>query len=124
MRLNQQGAILLIVLIVVLTISIIGASLIALFYSVYISSQTELDRARALYLAEAGVAQAIHMLRKPPAPAPPGAPAIKDSQRIVPPTQLGEGYFEVYCDFSQSAIISIGTSHGVRRIIQVKYEAF
>ena len=117
----EQGAILLIVLIVLLTISLLGTTLIALFYNVLISSRTELDRARALYLAEAGIAKAMSMLKGQA-----GVVGISQGnrQQIVAPTQLGEGSFEVFNDFSQSTIISIGVSQGVRRTIQVKYNAF
>lgn len=119
---TERGAILLIVLIVILTISLLGTSLIALFYNVLISSRTELDRARALYLAEAGIAKAISMFKGQA-----GATGIAQAgtrQQIVAPQQLGEGSFEVFNDFSQSTIVSIGISHGVRRTIQVKYNAF
>jgi len=119
-RINERGAILLIVLIVILTISLLGATLMALFYNVLISSQTELSRARALYLAEAGISKAVSMLKSQAGVVSKGG----QSQQIIPPTQLGAGSFEVYNDFSQSTIISIGESNGVRRIIQVKYNAF
>lgn len=116
----ERGAILLIVLIVILTISLLGATLMALFYNVLIASQTEIGRARALYLAEAGISKAISMLKSQAGVVSKGG----QSQQIIPPTQLGPGSFEVYNDFSQSTIVSIGESNGIRRIIQVKYNAF
>ena len=127
---GERGAILLIVLIIVLTISLLGATLMALFFNVLSLSQIELDRTRALYLAEAGIARAVGLLKSQaggPAPseAKPGSnPAQQPPDRIVPPTKLGEGHFEVYNDFSQSTIISVGTSNGVKRTIQVRYNAF
>ncbi len=119
---NSHGAILLLVIIVILTVSLIGATLIALFNNIIMSSQVELDRARALYLAEAGVAQAINALRGQAA----GTPLQSESQQIIPPTQLGEenGYFEVYHDIAQATITSIGSSNSVKRTLQVKYNAF
>ena len=117
--LNLRGAILLIVLIVILSISLLGATLAALFYNVLVSSQIELDRARALYLAEAGIARAISLLRTQA-----GTAANASSEQIIPSTKFGEGKFEVYNDFLQSSIISIGESHGLRRSIQLKYNAF
>jgi type II secretory pathway component PulK len=122
---NQRGAILLLVLIVVLTISLLGATLIALFFSVLSSSHVELDRTKALYLAEAGIAKAVSMLRgQTGAAAAPSTGNSSSLRQIVPPTRLGDGYFQVYADFSQSAVISTGVSHGVKRVIQMKYEAF
>lgn len=120
-RSGEKGAILLIVLIVILTISLLGTSLIALFYNVLVSSRTELDRARALYLAEAGIAKAISMFKSQTGT---GISQGTTQQQIVAPTHLGEGSFEVYNDFSQSTIVSIGISQGTKRTIQVKYNAF
>jgi len=116
---DKKGAILLIVLIVILTISLLGATLIALFFNVLTSSQIELERTQALYLAEAGIAKATSILKDQTA-----VFSKDEPQRIVPTTQLGEGTFEVYNDFSQSTIVSIGESHGTRRVIQVTYSAF
>jgi len=116
---DKKGAILLIVLIVILTISLLGATLIALFFNVLTSSQIELERTQALYLAEAGIAMATGVLKDQTA-----VFSKDEPQRIVPTTRLGEGSFEVYSDFSQSTIVSIGECHGTRRAIQVKYSAF
>lgn len=129
---GQRGAVLLIVLIMVLTISLLGATLMALFFNVLTFSQIELDRTRALYLAEAGIAKALGVLKNqagvgaaPESPAKADeATGTKRSDRIIAPTQLDGGYYEVFNDFLQSTIISIGTSNGVRRTIQVKYNAF
>lgn len=118
---TEKGAVLLIVLIVVLTISLLGATLISLFFNVLSSSQTELDRARALYLAEAGIAKAISVLKNQASSL---EVAGRNQDAIIPPTRLGEGEFEVYNDPSQSTIISVGKCHGVKRTIQVKYNAF
>ena len=116
---NDHGAILLIVLIVLLTIALVGAALMALFFNVLTIGRMELDRAQALYLAEAGVAKAIYMLKGQA-----GVGFSVGSQQIIPPTALGDGFYEVYNDFSQSTIIATGISHGVKRTIQVRYNAF
>jgi Tfp pilus assembly protein PilX len=125
---KDRGAILLIVLIIVLTISLLGATLMALFFNVLTLSQIEMDRTKALYLAEAGIAKAISFLKNK-------AASTKDSKpqqnfnsgaqpgRVIAVTKLGEGYYEVYNDFSQSTIISVGTSNGVKRTIQMRYNA-
>lgn len=115
----------------VLSISLLGATLMALFFNVLSLSQIELDRARSLYLAEAGIAMAVARLKSGQGGgAPAQDKASSDSEdedatnRIIPPTKLGEGYFEVYNDFSDSTIISVGTSNSVKRTIQVRYNAF
>ena len=115
---NQDGAILLIVLVVSLTVSLIGATLFILYYNVLTASQIELYRAQALYLAEAGIAKAMNMLKNQA-----GSTNLA-SNEIIPQTKLGEGYFEVYGDLAESAVIAVGSSHGVKREIQLKYSAF
>ncbi|MFH0855790.1 MAG: hypothetical protein V1869_04715 [Candidatus Omnitrophota bacterium] len=118
----EKGAILLIVLIVILTISLLGATLMALFFNVLSLSQIELDRARALYLAEAGIAKAVSALKNQAGEAP--VDEQEQLDMIVPPTKLNGGVFEVYNDYSQSTIVSIGNSNGVKRAVQVRYNAF
>ncbi|MDI6606608.1 MAG: hypothetical protein QME65_05665 [Candidatus Omnitrophota bacterium] len=125
---NNKGAILLMVLIVILTISLLGTALFALFFNVLVTSRVELYRAQALYLAEAGLAKAVNTLKTQ---AGQGAGALQvvftDTPQplpIVPRTELGEGFFEAYSDLSESMLVSYGTSHGVTRAIQMKYSAF
>lgn len=117
---GERGAILLTVLIIILTISLLGATLMALFFNVLTLSQIELDRTKALYLAEAGIAKAIGVLK--------GQATLAENAEqpdmIVPPTVLSGGSFEVYNDYSQSVILSIGDSSGIKRAIQVRYNAF
>jgi hypothetical protein len=95
-----------------LTISLLGATLVALFFNVITASQVELDRMRALYLAEAGIAKAVEGLRGQA-----GAQGKFSGQ-------LGGGSFEVQTDLGQSTIVSVGVSNGVRRTVQLKYAAF
>jgi len=121
---TERGAILLMVLIIILTISLLGATLMALFFNVLSLSQIELDRTRALYLAEAGIAVAIGIFKNQAGVARPAADNAAQADMIVPPTKLNEGSFEVYNDYSQSTIVSIGNSNGVKRTIQLRYNAF
>ena len=116
---NKNGAILLIVLVVSLTVSLIGATLFVLYYNVLTSSQIELYRAQALYLAEAGIAKTINMLKNQA-----GAIIPSPTNQIIPQTKLGEGSYEVFGDMAESTMLSVGTSHGVQRKIQLKYNAF
>ena len=127
---KAKGAVLLIVLIVILTISLLGATLFALFFNVVLSSRVELQRTQALYLAEAGLAAAVSTLKaQQPGEQPGGALQVvftenPQLQQIVSRTNLGEGYFEVYSDISEGTFISYGSSHGITRAIQMKYSAF
>ena len=116
---KSSGAILLMVVIIMLTVSLLGATLIALFHNILSMNQIDLYRTQALFLAEAGLAQAVQTLRGQ-AGAVPGGKA----GRILGPVVLGEGSFEVYGDFAESTLVSVGSSHGVSRSIQLKYNAF
>lgn len=113
---THKGVTLITVVIILLTISLIGASLVAFFSSVNISVRNIADQAKALYLAEAGIAHAIHNLRTQL-----GAGGIMGE--AIGPVRLGEGTYQVSVEFSQSLITSIGKVHGVRRTIQFKYKA-
>ncbi|MDD2703079.1 MAG: hypothetical protein PHC33_03630 [Candidatus Omnitrophica bacterium] len=126
---KKRGAVLLIVLVVLLTISLLGVTMMALFYNVLTSSRTELDRVRALYLAEAGIAQTVSAMRgqagsSPAASGEEPADSADDAERLIPRTSLGGGYFEVYNDPSQSVIVSTGSSNNVKRTLQVKYDVY
>ncbi len=118
-QIGNRGAILLMVLIVMLTVSLLGATLIALFHNVMSMNQIELYRTQALYLAEAGIAKVVQMLRSQA-----GSVPQNTTGRILGPVSLGDGSFEVYGDFVEATLVSVGTSHGVSRSIQLKYNAF
>ncbi len=116
---SDRGAVLLIVIIVMLTVSILGATLVTLFFNVLTVGQNELHRAQALYLSEAGIAVAMKNLKGQK-----GQKVVLPENRIVPVTQLGEGTFEVFLDQAESTLVSVGVSHGVSRTIQLKYNAY
>jgi len=102
---------------VLLTISLIGATLSSLFLSVTSIAEVDLARAQALYLAEAGVAQAIYQLRLA------GSLGAEAKSRIAS-TRLGDGEYEVTHDVSNNVITATGRVRGVRRTVQIKYVPF
>lgn len=114
---DKRGAILFGVLIVVLTISLIGASLVALLSSLTLTNQYEVNRAQALYLAEAGISQAVSLLKNQ-------AIIVRGEEFLVPPTRLDGGTYEVKLDFNQSLMSSTGRVGGISRTIQLKYNSF
>ena len=112
---GSEGVILLGGLIMLLTVSLIGATLASFFLSVTTLAEVELTRAQALYVAEAGVAQALHQIRQ--------AGALGgEAEPKIPTTPLGPGSYEVVHEIG--LITSTGTVRGVRRTIQVKYQPF
>ncbi len=115
-NLNNKGVVLLSSVIILLTIAIIGASLVAFFSSVNISARLVADEAKALYLAEAGIAHAIHILRGQ-------AGAGGNIEETVGPVNLGEGTYTVKLDFTQSLITSTSSVHGAGKTVQLQYTA-
>jgi len=115
---GKQGVVLLSVVIILLTIALIGASLVAFFSSVNIGVQAVADDAKALYLAEAGIAYAVHTLRSQA-----GAGAGGEMGEIIGPVTLGEGAFTVKIDLTQSLITSTGDVKGAKKTIQLQYSA-
>jgi len=112
---NNKGVVLLSVVIILLTITLIGGSLAAFLSSVNISTGNIADQTKALYLAEAGIAHAIHNLRTEA-----GEGGILD--KTIGPITLGEGTYQVSVDFAQSLITSTGEVRGTRRTLQFQYK--
>lgn len=104
-------------LIVILMVSLIGASLVALLSSLALTNQYEVNRVKALYLAEAGISQAIYMLKSQ-------VVIIEGQEYFVSPTPFGDGTYEVKMDFRQSLMSSTGRIGGIARTIQLKYSSF
>ena len=113
---DKRGVVLLSVIMILLTVAIIGASLVAFFSSVSMSAGTVADAAKALYLAEAGVSRAVNMLRTEA-----GAGGMFEER--IGPVSLGEGTYTVEFDIIQSMITSTGEVHGTRKTVQLQYSA-
>ncbi|UCD14985.1 MAG: hypothetical protein JSV34_04485 [Candidatus Omnitrophota bacterium] len=113
LRTNKKGVILLSVVILLLTIALIGASLIAFFVSVDLSVRSTVDQAKAFYLAEAGISYAIGMLR--------GKAVGAKSEEKIGPINLGEGTYTVKIDYVQSLIVSTGEVNDVKKTLQLQY---
>ena len=113
---RERGVVLLGALIILLTISLIGATLASFFFSVNTVAEVELSRAQALYLAEAGIADTIYQLRQ--------GGLAGDAEQHVAAKSLGEGDYEVQHDPAAGLITSTGRVRGIKRTIQVKYLPF
>ena len=111
---GKKGVVLLSVIILLLTIALIGASLVVFFASVSISARALVDEAKALYIAEAGIAQGIEVLRGQ-------AGSDAETEASLGPTDFSQGTYEVKIDLEQSLITSIGIVHGIKKTIQLQY---
>ena len=114
---RPTGAVLFAVLLILLTISLIGATLASFFFSVTTVAEVDLARAQALYLAEAGIAKAIHQVQQ-------AGSLGGEAQQQIRAVPLGDGEYDTAHDLVAGLITSTGKVRGVRRTIQVKYYPF
>ena len=112
----NHGIVLLNVIIILLVIAFIGTSLAIFFSSVNISARTIADEAKALYLAEAGIAHTLYILRT-------RAGAGGQLDATIGPISLGEGTYTVKLDFSLSLITSTGNVHDIIKTVQLQYSS-
>ena len=113
---DDKGVALITILIVMLTLSLIGASLFELGATVNQSARHVLEETQARYLAEAGIAHAIYTLKNQA-----GTPNL---ELFNEPVQLGEGSFIVTFERGQSLITSTGIVNGVKKTLQLQYNVF
>ena len=116
-KVKQRGVALITVVIIMLTLALLGASLVELVTTVNLSSQIVVDQSKARYLAEAGIAAAIHTLRTSA-----GGEEIKDDK--IGPILLGDGTYTVIFNMRELLITSIGVVNGISKKIQLQYNVF
>ena len=83
-RSNKRGVVLISVVVIILTMALIGASLIAFYTSVNLTARQATDDSKAFYLAEAGISYAIHQMREHA-----HTNAVKPMDEIMGPVSLG-----------------------------------
>ncbi len=110
----DKGVILLNVIIILLTIAIIGASLMTFFFSVDLFARSVADGTKAFYLAEAGIATAVGSLRN-------RASIIVGPEQIIGPVSLGEGTYTVKIDIINSMITSSGRVGDMEKTLQLQF---
>jgi len=113
---NRDGAILLTTILILIFLSVLGLGLMTYLMSRQAKSNLELERLKALYLAEAAIARSIHELR---------IDNDEDNNGLgnIIATSLGGGSFRANHNFQASTITGIGEYQGVKRTIQIKYSA-
>lgn len=113
---GKRGAVLITTIIILVFLAVLGMSLVAFLFSRVSCSEMQLDRLKALYLAEAGISKAIWELRYD-IDLDGGGPGN------IPKTKLGDGEFQARHDFQTSAITATGEVNKVKRTVQIKYSA-
>ena len=116
---NERGIALITVIIVMLTMALIGASLAELSSSVNFSVDEVLDETKARYLAEAGIAHALHDLR-----AGTGLEKTLDPEGNPVMFPLGEGVYTVTFDPEESLITCTGIVNETKKTLQLQYNVF
>ena len=119
-RPREKGVALITVIVVMLTMALIGAALAELSSSVSYSVDTILDETKARYLAEAGIAYALHELRN-------GADLSNTVDKVTGDPvyfPLGEGGYTVVYNASESLITCAGIVNGVKKTLQLQYNVF
>ena len=117
---GQKGVALITVVIVMLTMALIGAALAELSSTVSDSVESIMDQTKARYLAEAGIAYALHELR-----------SGSDLSDTVDKTTeepaffpLGDGGYSVSFDSAESLITSTGVVNQTKKTLQLQYNVF
>ena len=113
---GNRGAVLLTTIIVLVFLSTLGMSLISLLLTRTMHTQMQLDRLKALYLAEAGVFKAILELKS-------GNDVDGDGAGNIPKQELGDGHFWVSHNFQSSTLTSKAKVNGILRVVQMQYNS-
>ena len=115
-RSGERGSLLITTIIILSFLAVLGMSLVTFLYSRISYSQIQLDRLKALYAAEAGVAKAFWELKHDVDP-------DANGQGNISKTRLAEGTFWAQHNFQTSVITATGEVNHVRRTVQIKYSA-
>ena len=113
--LNDRGAVLLLALLILMFLAIFGAALVVMVLSEMDTFILDLDRLKAFYLAEAGIAKALYEIKN-------DNDVNNDGLGTIPETSLGDGTYKVEHDIDQKVFISTGEVNDNKRVIFVKYE--
>ena len=114
---NGRGVILISVLIILSFLSILGLSLIAFVFSRVIKAEMEVERLKAFYFAEAGIAISLSELKR-------NMDFNENGIGNVPATPFKDGMYEAVANQETGIITGIGECEGIRREIEIKYKAF
>ena len=109
----MRGATLLLAIIILSSLALIGMSLVGLAMSRMTTVDLEVDRVKALYLAEAGIARSLYELKK-------GVDYDNAGIGIIPLTKFADGEFSVRYNAALFTFTSIGKVNDAERAIQLK----
>ena len=111
---NQNGAILLIALIGLVSLSMFGAALVSMVFWRSEMMMLDYDRLKAFYVAEAGISQAIYELKTDQDP-------DNDGLGNIIQTNFSDGTYEVNYHPLERTLTSQGTVNDTTRTIQIAF---
>jgi len=114
--LPSRGSILILVIIIFTTLATFSGILLGFIHTRFTAYQLEMDRTKALYIAEAGVSYAVWELKM-------NKDAEGNGYGNVGHIDFGGGYFSVTHNPDSRQIISTGTYNDVSRIVAIVYES-
>ncbi|GEM_PF-2823170 len=111
---NENGAILLIALIALVSLSMFGAALVSMVFWRSEMMILDYDRLKAFYVAEAGISQAIYELKTDLDPDGDGLGNIAE-------TDFSDGSYKVSYHPVERSLTSQGTVNDTTRTIQIAF---
>lgn len=111
---NNRGSVLITAIIIMTFLALLGAALIGMVWTYQTDITVKLDRLKARYLAEAGIACAIHEIRF-------GRDPDKDGLGNIRLKDFAGGEFWAKHDFQSSTITATGRFNDIERTIQISY---
>lgn len=112
---GQSGTILISCVIILSLFALYGSVLVQVVHERSIKVSLEMDRLKAIYLAEAAIVQSLSEIRSLEDP-------DGDGLGVIPRRPLGDGEF--YADHDPGALVVIGTGevHEIKRSIEIQYQ--
>lgn len=111
---NCKGAILIATLIVLMFLAVLGMSLMVFLISRTAQTELQLNRLKAIYLAEAAVSKTIWELKL-------NKDVDGEGLGNIPMKQFGGGNCWATYDMENSIISAVGEINKIRRVLQVKF---
>ncbi|MBN1521051.1 MAG: hypothetical protein JW928_00850 [Candidatus Aureabacteria bacterium] len=113
---SLRGSILILVIIIFSFLATFGGILLGMVYSRFIQYELEMDRTRALYIAEGGLSYSLWELKMK-----------KDTENNglgnIEKYEIGGGYFTASHNPETKEIISTGTYNDVSRTVAIIYDS-
>jgi len=114
---NRRGSALITTIIILSFLAVLGLSLVAFLFSRFSYITMQIDRMKALYLAEAGISKSICELKT-------GVDTDGDGLGNIPKTGLAGGTYKAKHDFQTATIEAVGSFNEIERTVQIRYSSY